>query len=570
MHKAETFFQWGAQANNVVTSYQAKPFGGDQGLAYHLTSGFAAYLKTPKNAHFDLEPGRVITFNADKLSKSGKWFAYKALAAWSAVSGISFKKVAFSKSDIRFDDAQKGAYSVNYYKGSEIVKAHINVSKDWIAGDAYKLVSYGYQTYLHELGHALGLGHPGNYNGHGSFHKHAKFADDSWQSSVMSYFSQTENPNVVGSKAYVVTPMSADIHAIQNLYGVPSGAKKVNAGNTIWGVHSNAAGPAKLFSKTKYVGAMTVFDQGGIDVLKFTHTLKDQKISLSPGSFSNVRGKYKNVKIEKKTIIENIKSGAGDDQLFGNWVANKIWAGNGNDLVRSWRGNDMVNGLGGNDRIFGGDGNDRLYGADGNDYLVGDGGSDKIYGGNHADTVYGSTGHDLISGGRGNDHLYGGDQNDQLYGNTGSDFLIGGNGNDQLYGGDHTDFLYGSAGNDVLVGGNGNDRLYGGDHDDQLGGSSGDDILSGGSGADLLTGGLGADVFEFTAGNDTIVDFNRSERDTIRIKASLVATTDAAQFLIDNAEIVNGNAVITLDNGDSLTVNGVTGLTALADDIQFF
>ena len=46
------------------------------------------------------------------------------------------------------------------------------------------------------------------------------FANDSWQMSVMSYFSQTTNPNTNSSKAYIVGPMTADLVALEDKYSV--------------------------------------------------------------------------------------------------------------------------------------------------------------------------------------------------------------------------------------------------------------------------------------------------------------------------------------------------------------
>ena len=59
------------------------------------------------------------------------------------------------------------------------------------------------------------------------------------QATVMSYFDQSENTYINASHAYPVTPMIADIIAIQNLYGMPTDS---NAGNTVYGYESNADG----------------------------------------------------------------------------------------------------------------------------------------------------------------------------------------------------------------------------------------------------------------------------------------------------------------------------------------
>ena len=56
-----------------------------------------------------------------------------------------------------------------------IAWATITISSDWITTDGGAndgktgIDSYGYQTYIHEIGHALGLGHQGPYNGSASY-----------------------------------------------------------------------------------------------------------------------------------------------------------------------------------------------------------------------------------------------------------------------------------------------------------------------------------------------------------------------------------------------------------------
>lgn len=67
--------------------------------------------------------------------------------------------------------------------------------------------------------------------------------------------------------------------------------------------------------------------------------------------------------------VENVTSGAGNDGLYGNAVANALNGGAGQDLL--W-------GLGGNDRLLGAAGNDTLRGGLGDDTLTGGQGQDRF------------------------------------------------------------------------------------------------------------------------------------------------------------------------------------------------
>ncbi|SPF78707.1 Serralysin C [Aliiroseovarius pelagivivens] len=385
-----TSFQFPQQVFAAQPKAAAKPYGEISDFVKQLTVDFANFFGEPANASFDLRPGRVLTYNVSNLSKAGKWFAKKALSAWSAATGITFTKAKANKADIKFVQADKsGAYAVTKFNSSgDIVKAKVNIPQSWYKGEAFELGSYGYQTFLHEIGHALGLGHAGNYNGTGGFAGDARFSNDSWQMTVMSYFSQTENPNITGSFAYILTPMPADLAAIHKLYGVPTGAKQVNTGDTIWGFDSNASGPVKLFAETKPVGAITIFDQGGVDTLDFSKTKKDQVIDLDPGAFSNVLGKTKNVQIELNTWIENAKTGGGEDELYGNSLDNVLSGGSQADLLVGRGGNDTLNGQSGNDILQGGAGNDILRGGNRDDILTG---------GDDADVFVFNAGNDTIT-----------------------------------------------------------------------------------------------------------------------------------------------------------------------------
>ena len=44
-------------------------------------------------------------------------------------------------------------------------RATVHISSNWSGGAATGNYSYFFQTYVHETGHALGLGHQGPYNG---------------------------------------------------------------------------------------------------------------------------------------------------------------------------------------------------------------------------------------------------------------------------------------------------------------------------------------------------------------------------------------------------------------------
>ncbi len=64
-----------------------------------------------------------------------------------------------SDAHITFDDDEPGAFSISteLYLNGEIRKAHVNVSVDWLENHGTTSDSDSFQTYIHEIGHALGL-----------------------------------------------------------------------------------------------------------------------------------------------------------------------------------------------------------------------------------------------------------------------------------------------------------------------------------------------------------------------------------------------------------------------------
>jgi hypothetical protein len=74
--------------------------------------------------------------------------------------------------------------------------------------------------------------------------------------------------------------------------------------------------------------------------------------------------------------IENLRSGGGDDKLYGDAGNNWLLSGSGHDSLFGGAGNDTLSAGAGNDLLSGGSGNDSLDGSTGNDLLEGGGGAD--------------------------------------------------------------------------------------------------------------------------------------------------------------------------------------------------
>ncbi|NVK14513.1 MAG: M10 family metallopeptidase C-terminal domain-containing protein [Rhodobacteraceae bacterium] len=624
----------GAYRDNYSGSYtistdvdEPAQVGSLDDLAGYLTDGYWEDSGRTGRS-FDTSGSNVITVNLTGLTAEGQQLARWALKAWEMVANIEFSETTSDSAGITFIDHEAGAYSTSQVSNGVITSSLVNVSLPWLSTYGTSIDSYSLQTYIHEVGHALGLGHQGGYNGTATYGYSEEFTNDSWQLSIMSYFSQTDNTSVDASYAYLLTPMMADIIAIQELYGAPDSGG-ATAGDTVWGPGSSLTGTlGDLFGDQNNIQgnavAFTIYDQGGTDTLDASSYNQASRIDMRATRFSDIGGLTGNVGIARGTIVENAITGSGNDTVTGNDADNVIQTGAGDDRLLGGTGDDQLFGRIGNDVLIGGSGNDTLrgdagtdrqYGGTENDVLDGGAGTDTLYGDEGSDTLYGGDDRDYLNGGADADVLFGGQGNDQLFGQLGDDRLLGGSGDDQLFGlGDNdvliggsgndtlrgdagTDRLFGGTENDVLDGGaetdtlygdEGSDTLYGGDNNDFLNGGAdadvlfggqgndhllgqlGDDSLFGEAGDDLLSGGAGSDVFVFgdNHGHDRIADFSI---DTVNERVSLsgVSSLDSFENVLGASIQATDGVLITTGANSSLLLEGVQISSLAADDFIF-
>ncbi|KAB2883026.1 MAG: hypothetical protein F9K34_12960, partial [Albidovulum sp.] len=319
-----------------VTNGSLPPAGTVDELASYLTDGYWT------RRSFDTTTDNTLTVNLTALTAAGQQLARWALEMWEGVADLQFVEVG-GTADITFDDNQSGAFSSSVTSGATIVSSTVNVDVNWLTSYGTAMGSYSFQTYLHEIGHALGLGHQGSYNVSATYPTDAVFANDSWQMSVMSYFDQIDNTTVNADLGYLFGPMLADILAIQTLYGAPSGTV-VSTGNTVYGVgHTLTGALGQLFdaiyvtpNSAVYDGAplaFTIHDVGGTDTIDYSDDTVAQRVDLTPEAISDVYGLVGNMVIARGTIIENYVAGSGDDSVTGNAANNDLRGEGGNDSL---------------------------------------------------------------------------------------------------------------------------------------------------------------------------------------------------------------------------------------------
>jgi serralysin len=418
-----------------------------------------------------------------------------ALDQFSSVAKVTFTEItesATKHADLRLASSEAPSTAWAYFPSTaaEGGDAWFNKSSGHYSRPAKG--NYAYVTFLHEIGHALGLehAHEGNV---------MPVNRDSMEYTVMSYRSYVGASTTTGytneAWGYAQSLMMYDIAALQHMYGADFTTHSENT-TYRW---SSASG--EMFINGMGQGApggnkilLTVWDGGGTDTYDFSNYTTALKVDLRPGEWTTTSAAqlaklhYSGSKVaignianalqfqgDTRSLIENAKGGTGSDTITGNAAANALW-GNG--------------------------GNDRLIGGDGNDNLVGGAGADRLDGGNGTDLAsYANATAGIVA------DLYSAGSNT---GDAAGDTYVS------------MERLYGSAFNDTLRGDNRANLLNGLAGNDMLNGRDGNDTLIGGNGADRLNGGGGTDTFVF----ETTAQSAPASRDVIDNFASGVDRMD--------------------------------------------
>ena len=313
-------------------------------LSYSFPQGSAYWV----NDYAGNEPSEWSALNSAQISAF-----QQALRTWADVANIVFTEVNDSETygDIRVAFSQlvsdnPTAAGWAYIPGDPEESGDIWL--DRFSGGTYQPGSFGYATFLHEIGHALGLGHPfETKEGNNSL---LSGSENSSQYSLMSNqdfagvgdtFTSSGGSSYTFHPVQPTAPMLYDILTIQYLYGA--------------NMNTRVGDDTYTFSNSQ-AEFMAIWDAGGLDTFDLSNQSTPLRINLNAGAFSSIGIKETwdstqgivvstandNIAIAYNVIIENALGGSGDDVLIGNQYSNQLNGGPGDDSLIGGQGIDTA------------------------------------------------------------------------------------------------------------------------------------------------------------------------------------------------------------------------------------
>lgn len=479
---------------------------------------FFDLLGTTKTFYYSF-PTALPSYDTSASDAKG-WKAFDATQQSRAVSalsyigtiidvGFTYSKNANINNTITFatnDQTGSGGYA--RYPGDTLNASDVFLDNSSSYDQSLRDGTYGALALIHEIGHALGLEHPGNYNatGGGTDPPFLSSAEDKTAYTVMSYTDSLAQ--------YYLRYSVLDIAALQYLYGT---SKISRTGNDTYSIST---------SDNNFI-----WDGAGTDTISAATCNQGCTIYLTPGYWGYVGSAKANyitspgqITVNFGTVIENLTGSAYADSLYGNEAANSIDGGAGNDTIEGGAGDDT---------LVGGGGNDSLTGGAGNDTFIVDTGVDTISDLSGGDALVVSSGASV------NVNIASPFTATSVTRNSGFAALttnglsidlgqVQGAGGLSVTNTGGAIQIIGAAGNDILTGGSGNDTITGG---------AGNDSIDGGAGLDTAVyAGKRSDYSITTAGNTTTV-------------ASKGTVTDGQDRLNNIERLRFSDSSIALDTG---------------------
>ncbi|HEX8124581.1 MAG TPA: M10 family metallopeptidase C-terminal domain-containing protein [Allosphingosinicella sp.] len=529
-------------------------------------------------------------FNFTQFSDAQKAAAREALQSWDDVIAVSLQESHINSADIAFGNLTSAPTTQAYaYVPRPVLTSNpaINAQILDLGGDVWVSLSqpsnlqldegrYGLQTLAHEIGHALGLSHPGGYNAAPgvsiTYPVNAEYYQDTRAYTIMSYFEANSIPGGtrhfdfhMSTTAYSGVPLIHDILAAQRIYGADMTTR---TGNDTYGFNSTVVGRDTFdFTKTPApIGA--IWDAGGIDTIDTSGFATTQLIDLRAGSLSSIGG----VTFDTAPTLAQVNANRAAQGIAP--VAQATYDAN----MAALKANPTVGRLTDNFGIAYGVTIENAIGGSGSDTIVGNEVANVLTGNAGDDVLNGNAGDDTLLGGVGIDVLNGGDGNDSLDGGAGTDAMNGGAGNDLYFVDVSTDMVNESAGegtdtvsssinyslgnnleNLILTGtaasGTGNGL------NNSITGNASDNVLDGGLGADSMIGGAGNDLYVVDNGGDQVTELGGQGTDTVSSSISYTLG-DNVENLTLTGTAANGtgnglNNVITGNASDNVLNGGV-------------
>jgi len=334
---------YGPSGRNHIDSllWGTKWGSGGAGSGVSLTYSFGTAASVYRTGYANNEPGTGFA----ELNEAQKAATRSSLALWAEVADITFTEVTDSATvagDLRYARSDAPSPTAWAYLPGPYTEA----GDVWIGPNSGYVNptpgTYGFATFLHETGHAIGLTHTHSTGGISTV---AELETDTTAYSVMSYRSYEGAPFTGYTQSFFpTTPMLHDIAAIQYIYGANTSTR---SGDT---VYSWAAGQQLL---------ETIWDGGGSDTIDWSNQTSAALIDLNEGAWSQLGPAYwTGVAFESNTlaiaygaVIENAIGGSGGDRIIGNAADNELSGGGGSDTLQGGAGDDTLDGGSGQDTV---------------------------------------------------------------------------------------------------------------------------------------------------------------------------------------------------------------------------